>query len=47
MPELYKMFLNLDDFENVPQYPGYRGYQLLEALHAGYIPVHEGYIIAT
>jgi hypothetical protein len=26
--DLFKLFLNLDDFVNVPQYPGY---QLLEA----------------
>ena len=32
MRDLSQMFLNLDDFVNVPQYPGYRGYQLLEAL---------------
>ena len=30
--DLSEMLLNFDDFVNVPQYPGYRGYQLLEAL---------------
>ena len=32
MHELFKMFLNLDDFEIVPQYPGYPEDELLEAL---------------
>ena len=31
------MFLNLDDFVNVPQYPGYPGFQLLDALIQTYI----------
>ena len=37
MRELSKMFLNLDDSVNFPQYPGYQGYQLLEALPVGQI----------
>jgi hypothetical protein len=30
--DLFKMILNLDEFVNVPQYPGYPGYQHLEAV---------------
>ena len=32
--DLNKLFLNLDDLGNVPQYPGYSGYQLVVSPHA-------------
>ena len=44
MPELFKMFHNLDDFGNVPQDPGYPGYQLLATLPPDHVIQEEDYI---
>ena len=34
-----RMFLNLDDSGNVPQYPGYPGYQLFATLIPSYAKI--------
>ena len=32
MSQLFKLFLNLDDLENITQYPGYAGYPWYQLL---------------